>query len=157
MKLILADCLAEICKMKTKSVDLLLTDPPYGISIARGRTYLGSGGKVFSPKTWDSTIPDKDIFDEMLRVSKHQIIWGGNHFTAHLPASRCWLVWWKNDGLGLGHYADCELVWTSFQQPAQVFNSRWCGFVKDSKETQYAHPTQKALSQRRGKCATVLL
>ena len=82
----------------------------------------------------------------MLRVSEHQIIWGGNYFTPFLPASRCWLVWYKKDSLPRNNFADCELAWTSFQKNALVFNSRWSGFVKDSREPRVAHPTQKALA-----------
>jgi hypothetical protein len=81
----------------------------------------------------------------MLRVARRHVIWGGNYFTVALPPSRGWLVWWKKDGLVPGTFADCELAWTSFDRPAQVFNSRWSGFVKDSRETQFPHPTQKAL------------
>ena len=66
--------------------------------------------------------------------------------TAHLlPPSPCWLVWWKKDGLPRGTFADCELAWTSFKRPALVYNSRWHGFIRDSRENKVPHPTQKAL------------
>jgi hypothetical protein len=73
------------------------------------------------------------------------MIWGGNYFSHLLPPSQCWLVWWKNDGLPRGTFADCELAWTYFKQPARVFNSRWRGFFRGSKEVRVAHSTQKAL------------
>ena len=141
-KLIRGDCLSFLKSLPDKSIDLLCTDPPYGLGIAKSGKFWDSR---FTPKKWDTQIPSKEYFDEMIRVSKHQIIWGGNHFTHFLPASRCWLVWWKNDGLTCANFADCELAWTSFAKPARVFNSRWRGFVRDSREPRVAHPTQKAL------------
>jgi site-specific DNA-methyltransferase (adenine-specific) len=130
--------------MPDKSVEIVITDPPYGINIGR-QGFIGRGGRQFTRKAWDVAIPSKDYFDEMRRVSRKQIIWGGNYFSHYLPSSRCWLVWWKNDGLATGCFADCELAWTSFDKVAQVFNSRWRGFVRDSREERVAHPTQKAL------------
>jgi site-specific DNA-methyltransferase (adenine-specific) len=142
-KIIHGDCLSYLRSLPDKAVPLLLTDPPYGLGIAR-RGSIGSG-KRFTPKDWD-VVPPRAYFEEMLRVSEHQIIWGGNYFTPFLPASRCWLVWYKKDGLPRNSYADCELAWTSFRKNALVFNSRWSGFVKDSREPRVAHPTQKALA-----------
>ena len=83
--------------MKSKSIDLLLTDPPYGISIAK-RGKIGNG-RQFTPKNWDAAVPTRALFHEMLRVARKHIIWGGNYFTFALPPSKGWLVWWKNDGL----------------------------------------------------------
>jgi site-specific DNA-methyltransferase (adenine-specific) len=135
------DCLIELRKLKDKSVDLLCTDPPYGLGIAR----TGQIGKRrFTPKDWD-VAPRPEYFIEMQRVSKSQIIWGGNYFAHMLPPSQCWLVWWKKDGLPRLSFAECEMAWTSFKKPARVFNCRWSGCVKDSKEPSVAHPTQKAL------------
>jgi DNA modification methylase len=143
-RLIQGECLKHMKRMPDQSIDLIITDPPYGINVAKSGS-IGRGGRQFTRKTWDKEIPNKEYFDEMRRVSRHQIIWGGNYFSHFLPSSRCWLVWWKNDGLAVGLFADCELAWTSFNKVAQVFNSRWRGFVRDSKELRVAHPTQKAL------------
>ncbi|MEQ9135735.1 MAG: site-specific DNA-methyltransferase [Thalassobaculum sp.] len=140
--LILGDCLDYLRRLPDKSVSLLLTDPPYGIGISKcGR--IGTSHR-YTRKAWD-VIPEREYFDEMLRVSRHQVIWGGNYFTHMLPASRCWLVWYKKDGLPRNTFADCELAWTSLNRNAYVFNCRWAGFVKDSREERVAHPTQKAL------------
>lgn len=142
-RLILGDCFDTLVHLPDKSIDLVVTDPPYGIGIAR-TGQIGSGRK-FTPKRWDTAAPPKVYFDEMRRVSKAQVIWGGNYFAPMLPASRCWLVWWKIDGLARLTFADCELAWTSFDMNAHVFNCRWRGGVKDSKESRVGHPTQKAL------------
>ena len=73
-RLSLGDCFDTLARLPDKSIDLLCTDPPYGIGIAK----TGKIGKaVFTPKKWDAAIPPKVYFDEMLRVSKAQVIWGG--------------------------------------------------------------------------------
>lgn len=75
------DCLNFLKTLKDKSVDLIITDPPYGIGIAKKTTLSIKGAsdskKEFTEKEWDSFIPTKEYFDEMIRVSKNQIIWGG--------------------------------------------------------------------------------
>lgn len=138
-----ADCLDVMRSYPDQHFDLCLTDAPYGINIAR-TGHVGNS-RTFTKKDWDSAIPTREYFDEMRRVSKQQIIWGGNYFTDHLPASRCWLVWYKKDGLPRNTFADCELAWTSFDRNALVYNCRWAGFVKDSKDGPKLHPTMKAL------------
>jgi site-specific DNA-methyltransferase (adenine-specific) len=81
----------------------------------------------------------------MFRVAKNLIIWGGNYFLDYLPATRCMLTWYKRDGLPDRTFADSELAWTSFDRNAKVYNLRWDGFIRDSKEKKVAHPTQKPL------------
>ena len=98
-RLVHGDCIEHLRALPDKAVTLLLTDPPYGLNMAR-RGQIGGGGRVFTPKDWDVAPPAQEYFDEMRRVSKHQIIWGGNMFSHLLPQSRCWLVWYKKDGLG---------------------------------------------------------
>jgi site-specific DNA-methyltransferase (adenine-specific) len=142
--IICADCMDVLSTFSDNQFDLLVTDPPYGLNLAK-RGKIGGRGNEFTPMDWDITIPSRECFDAMRRVTKNQIIWGGNYFTDHLPASRCWLVWYKKDGLPRNSFADCELAWTSFNKNALVFNSRWAGFVKDSHEKRVAHPMQKAL------------
>lgn len=80
----------------------------------------------------------------MLRVSKNQIIFGGNYYANWLPASSCWLVWDKNNS---GDFADCELAWTSFKSAVRKFKWTWNGMIQENmknKEYRY-HPTQKPL------------
>lgn len=140
-KIIHDDCLNYLKRLPSKSIPLIITDPPYGLNIAASGKV--GGGTHFKKKAWD-VLPAQAYFEEMRRVSRNQIIWGGNYFTDYLPKSRCWLVWFKKQGLPRNSFADCELAWTSFDRNALVFNSRWAGFVKDSQERK-EHPTQKSL------------
>ena len=144
MTLILGDCLPELRKMKTRSIDLLLTDPPYGIGHGTNRS-ASTIYRYFVPKPWDSKTPVPAVFHELLRVAEKHIIWGGNYFSHILPSTNAWLVWYKKDGLPSLQYSDCEMAWTSCGTKSKVFNCRQGGFVKDSKETLVAHPTRKAL------------
>jgi DNA modification methylase len=156
--IICGDCLPYLQEMESKSIDLVLTDPPYGIGEAAGKNDSRSkafGSKSFGPKnsrkrivpannygnaTWDNKTPSKEVFDELFRVSKNQIIFGGNFFG--LPASPCWIVWDKDNS---GDFADCELAWTSFPTAVRKFKYRWNGMLQEDmkhKEKRY-HPTQK--------------
>ena len=135
---ICGDCLEVMKSMPDNCVDLVLTDPPYGIGIAKSGTV--GGGSVrgatqkFESCDWDNAIPHQNYFAEMFRVAKNLIIWGGNYFLDYLPATRCMLTWYKRDGLPDRTFADSELAWTSFDRNAKVYNSRWDGFIRDSKE-----------------------
>ncbi len=133
----LGDCLDYMRAMPDKAVDLLLVDPPYGIDITNIWGDAKYNYRQYENTNFDKQRPDKQIFNEMLRVSKNQIIWGGNYFADLLPASSCWLIWNKmqrNFSL-----ADCELAWTSFKKAARIFD-----FSRPSnlKENGF-HPTQK--------------
>lgn len=138
--------------------DLVLTDPPYGIGAARRdfggagvkrhMTGFSAGGCVpkrdYGDSEWDDKPADQALIDSLLRISKWQIIWGGNYFT--LPPARCWLVWDKLRGNT--DYADAELAWTNFDRAVRVKRFRWNGFLQEhsgsAKEPRW-HPTQKPL------------
>lgn len=142
------DCLDTMSRMSDNSVDLILTDPPYGINIAKTGTVGASNlARVtqFKKSDWDSQTPDKKIFKEMIRISKNQVIFGGNYFVEYLKNSSCWLVWNKDNGKN--NFADCELAWTSFNSAIRIFNFRWQGMLQQNmkeKERRY-HPTQKPI------------
>ncbi|KKK94460.1 hypothetical protein LCGC14_2682670 [marine sediment metagenome] len=117
------DCLEYMKELPDNYFDLIITDPPYGIDVCKGGTV--GGGKLAKVKNygkcdWDNSIPSKEVFEEMLRVSKNQIIWGGNYFADYLPASQGWLVWNKGQrGFSL---ADGEMAWTSFDRAMRIFD-----------------------------------
>ena len=146
-KIICGDCLEVMKKLPDKCVDLVLTDPPYGKMWTRGKNSIGLiKDKCEDDKTlWDKKIPSKEVFDEMIRVSKNQIIFGGNYFTDYLRPSNCWIVWDKLSDLKLGKqipFAQCELAWTSFNKTVKKYTLRQQGFINDSKDER-VHPTQK--------------
>ena len=153
------DCLELMKGIPDKSIDLVLTDPPYGIREAAGKNR--SRSKAFGSKShaahntkktiipatdygnagWDNSTPSIECFAEIFRISKNQIIFGGNFFG--LPASSCWIVWDKDNGKS--DFADCELAWTSFKSAVRKFKFRWNGMLQEDmkhKEKRY-HPTQK--------------
>lgn len=147
------DCLELMKEMPDKCVDLVVTDPPYGInvgtSVGGGKPFgKGGRGKFIQPKIYtgfdDRTTPSKKCFEEMIRVSKNQIIFGGNYFIENLTNSSCWLVWDKDNS---GNFADCELAWTSFKTAVRKFKWRWNGMLQEvmSDKELRQHPTQKPL------------
>ena len=71
-------------------------------------------------KDWDNTIPTAEYFAELFRVSKNQIIWGGNYFIEHLKNTRCFIVWNKENGTN--NMADCELAWASFETSVRMYS-----------------------------------
>lgn len=144
--IIQGDCLEVMKTFPDKSVDLILTDPPYGKMWTRGKNGIGVDKKSNeNDKTlWDIK-PTKEIFDEMMRVSKNQIIFGGQYFTDILPPSNCWIVWDKRGNFPRGKqipFADCELAWTSFNKTIKKYTLVVQGFVNESKDKR-VHPTQK--------------
>jgi site-specific DNA-methyltransferase (adenine-specific) len=118
--------------------DLAIVDPPYGIGFSsKKQSNFGKGGINHDYKNWDNSIPDESFFIELQRVSKNQIIWGGNYFTEHLKPNRCWLSWYKMQEFSTNEF---ELAWTSFDKTCKQFNfSRVQAYAGTNK----IHPTQK--------------
>ena len=145
-QIICGDCLDAIKELPTNCVDLVLTDPPYGIGEARknnpSRSKLAIA-KDYGKSNWDDKIPDGEYFKEIMRVSKNQIIFGGNYFIEYLYNSPCWIVWDKDNGEN--DFADCELAWTSFKSAVRRYKFRWAGMLQENmkKKEQRFHPTQK--------------
>ena len=115
--------------------DLAIVDPPYGIDINSSGRLGHYGGKG---KKWDANIPEETYFNELFRVSKNQIIWGGNYF--YLPPTRCFLIWDKQQPEDVS-FASCEFAWTSLNQSAKTFYKR-----PQNADDYRIHPTQKPVA-----------
>jgi site-specific DNA-methyltransferase (adenine-specific) len=129
--------------MKTKPdnyYDLAIVDPPYGIDwmaqIQNPNTK--ANWKKYENKEWDKETPSPEYFKELFRVSKNQIIWGGNYMIENLYSSPCWIIW---DKMQEFTGAVFEMAWTSFKSPAKAFRmSRVEAYSKGK-----IHPTQKPI------------
>lgn len=141
------DNMELMARYEDNHFDLAIVDPPYGIGVTKNKRLNN-----ISNKDWDNEIPKKEYFEELKRVSKNQIIWGGNYFIEHLSNTRCYLNWDK-----LNHsdtYADCEMAWTSFDKNAKIFKYMWdgnrygfIGAIKGvGKKSIRMHPTQKPIA-----------
>ena len=147
-KIIHADCLEVLKELQDKCIDFIVTDPPYGIKCAGGGYGLGVSVKELPKKEWDNGIPDKIYFDEMFRVSKNQIIFGGNYFTNYLYPTKAWIIWDKIGGYSLkNNFSECELIWTSLKNVTKKLTFIQQGFINSDKdENKFRfHPTQKPL------------
>jgi site-specific DNA-methyltransferase (adenine-specific) len=149
-KIYCADCLELMQEIPDKSIDLLLTDPPYGIKRDKGFEGFGGFGGFGTPiarrryeeDDWDSERPTKEIFNGIIRISKNAIIFGGNFFTDLLPQSNHWLVWDKLNTMPT--FGDCELAWTNFpRNSVKKYELQYNGLL--GKESERFHPTQKPL------------
>ena len=142
------DCLELMKELPDNSVDLVLTDPPYGIGESNEKnSSRGCLAKTtdFKHYEWDYNKIEKEYFTEIFRVSKNQIIFGGNYYIEFLYNSSCWVVWDKDNGKT--DFADCELAWTSFKTAVRKVKWQWQGMLQGdmkNKETRY-HPTQKPI------------
>jgi site-specific DNA-methyltransferase (adenine-specific) len=128
------DCLPFMKQCKDKQFDLAIVDPPYGIGMDGKNNWSGSKHEV---KDWDNEAPSIEYFNELIRISKNQIVWGANHFISRIPFdSKCWLIWdKKNDGFS---FADAELAWTSFETAVRFFR-----YHRGQQTDKRIHPTQK--------------
>lgn len=116
-----ADCMEAMRQFPDGYFELAICDPPYGIK-AEGGT--GKYGRLKfeseKGKTWDASIPPPEYFSELFRVSKNQVIFGGNYFP--LPPSRGFIIWDKGAGFKGRDFAECEFAWTSFDRNARIFS-----------------------------------
>ena len=126
------DCMEAMKEMSDNQFDLAIVDPPYGIDINSSGRLGHYGGKG---KKWDKQTPSQEYFEEIERVSKNKIIWGGNYF--NLPPTRCFLIWDKQQPHNVS-FASCEYAWTSFNLSAKTFYMR-----PQNADNIRIHPTQK--------------
>lgn len=143
----LMDCVEGMKHYSDKYFDLAIVDPPYGLE------WEGTGFKkkniqernLVKVKEWETKAPSYDYFIELMRVSKEQIVWGGNYFGDILGKCKAPIIWDKQTGNNT--FADGELAWTSFKTGTlRIFRHQWCGAFKDSERGNKAiHPTQKPI------------
>jgi len=114
--------------------DLAIVDPPYGIDINNSGTHFKEKYEI---KQWDKATPNDEYFNELKRVSKNQIIWGGNYFLDRLGNCKCFIIWDKKIAEGMS-FAMCEMAWTSFKNGAKIYN-------KTATQLNRIHPTQKPI------------
>ena len=139
--LYLGDCLSILPTLK--NIDVVVTDPPYGIGEAAGKNASRSNlapAKDYGVDDWDDSTVD-DAIPLIMQCSQTQIIFGGNYY--NLPPSRCWLVWDKENGKS--DFADAELAWTNLDQAVRLKRYMWHGMFRANKETRGDHPTQKPI------------
>ena len=137
------DCMVTMARYPDNYFDLAIVDPPYGLGdrLVKGGAKGGmeSLSNLADDKvtTWDDEIPKPEYFKELQRVSKNQIIWGGNYFLDYLGATDGFIVWDKMNGTN--PMADAELAWQNIKGTTRMF--RWHHF--SGKRTKKIHPTQK--------------
>ena len=140
----LLDCVEGMKAYPDNHFDLAIVDPPYGIDMANKINSV-TGGIKHNAKDWDKYTPTQEYWDELFRVSKNQIVWGGNYFMSKIQRdSPCWIFWDKNNGDSL--FADGEMAWTSFDSPVRLAKIHWCGSAAKHETGQNKiHPTQKPI------------
>jgi site-specific DNA-methyltransferase (adenine-specific) len=141
------DCMDLLSRTPDKYYELAICDPPYGIGEGTVKIHSRHPSQIkYSIKEWDNDSPDSIYFNELIRTSKNQIIWGANHFISKIPYdSSCWIVWDKD---GYSDQSDCEIAWTSFKTAVRKYKYTWNGFRQEdmkNKEIRF-HPTQKPVA-----------
>jgi len=135
-----------------KYFELAIVDPVFGELVTQGGYMNNSSSKLaknnnYNNSLWKQSKTNKAYFDELFRISKNQIIWGGNYFIEEIKANTsCFIVWDKENGEN--DFADCELAWTSFKTATRKFTFRWQGMLQGNmanKEVRI-HPTQKPVA-----------
>ena len=137
------------------NVDLLLIDPPYGISADSTMSKQGAkenlpgfkkspirqskcAKREYTNYNWDKSTIDMTLMNQLISKAKNSIIWGVNYYP--LPPSACWIVWDKLNGTT--DFADCELAWTNLKGAVRKIEHQWSGMLRAGQEKRY-HPTQK--------------
>lgn len=147
------DCMQFMKSLPDKAFNLAVVDPVYG-DVTKGGYMQGKGGENKAKRIeyhlalWNQEKTGKEYFKELFRVSKNQIIWGGNYFTESISKdSQCWLIWDKCHPEGV-NFADCEMAWTSFNSATRIFRYLWNGMIQQNMESKEKriHPTQKPVA-----------
>lgn len=150
----LCDCMDFMEGLQDNAYDLAIVDPPYGLNVAKSgrvggtrkgtyKKWINEKCREYEAKNWDSAPPPASYFDELFRVSKHQIIWGGNYFLNNLRSTPSIIVWNKHT---TGYFSDGELAWASFDSSLRIFDHLWNGFAVAEGAVDRIHPTQKPVA-----------
>ena len=148
------DCMTGMKDIPDNYFELAIVDPPYGIgenpSRALGRARSTKKWKnarpvVYKGGEWDIR-PPAEYFIDLFRVSRNQIIWGGNYFVQHLAPSMGWIAWYKKGQNPNCDFSDCEFAFTSFNKASKFFNFPWVGFGARNAGEIRIHPTQKPVA-----------
>ena len=135
------DNMLVMARYPDKYFDLAIVDPPYGIGIDGQKKSINKNPKhnrkKHTQKNWDNAIPNDNYFSELFRVSKNQIIWGGNYFTEHLSPTKAWIFWYK--GQNDLTMSDGEMAWTSFKTVTRQFELNRASLISQNT----FHPTEK--------------
>ena len=136
------DCMEYIKSLPDKAFDLAVCDPPYGINrFKNGKTSrLRKYGQL---NTVNNDKPTKEWFNELVRVSKNQIVFGYNHLCDILPPTSEFIFWYKHQPVDT--YADGELAYTSFNKTAKCFDYAFFGVTGADKDGRM-HPAQKPVA-----------
>ena len=137
------DCVEGLKRFSDNYFDLAIVDPPYGIGASSVKFINGTSKTVkpyYKENCWDTERPTEEYFNELKRVSKNQIVWGGNYFADYLGAFRCFICWDKT--IHGNSYADCELAWTSFDKVARYYRKNIAQVNSEGR----IHPTQKPIT-----------
>jgi len=141
IELLHCDCMEYMATVPDKYFDLAIVDPPYGIGMAKGIEVGKWKRNIHAPKDWDESTPTAKYWEQLFRVSKNQIIWGGNYFIEHLKNTRCFIFWDKKNGTNF--MSDGELAWTSFNSSVRRYAYN---HIQDhNKGIDRIHPTQKPI------------
>jgi len=129
------DNMELMARYPDKYFDLAIVDPPYGIDINSSGTHFK---QKYNVKDWDKNTPNNEYFVELLRVSKNQIVWGGNYFLDRLGNCKCFIIWDKKIAEDMS-FAMCEMAWTSFKNGAKIYKTT-------AMQQNRIHPTQKPVA-----------
>lgn len=132
------------------AADLVLTDPPYGVSL-RTATVSSGRNKLFIGKDFPAIEGDNEPFNPapILELQTATILWGANHYADSLPPSPSWLIWDKREGTTPDDNADCEVAWSNLGGPIRMYSHLWRGGITKSERTRRVHPTQKPVALMR--------
>jgi DNA modification methylase len=144
-----SDAVARL--MDGEKVNMVFTDPPYGITIVGGNGKVGGDNKakngVYSEVIGDETTDTaREFYNTCISLGMENfIIWGGNYFTDFLPFSASWIIWDKRGEMNSNNFADGEMAWCSFDTRVRIYKQIWNGMIREGEKDKRVHPTQKPI------------